>query len=203
MNRSDAGKKGYEKTKHILKQRAEEKTRITIENYEDNPKFCLFCGEKIPYESRRGKFCNKSCAASYNNVGLNRHANHNPHELLCSCGKPKRRQNKYCAECIEKRVYNKYLTLEETKDDRVRKRIIIEQRGYQCQICGIVDWMGKPIKLELDHIDGNADNNTEENLRVICPNCHSQTETYKGANAGKNSSRQKMRRKRYASGQTY
>jgi hypothetical protein len=203
MNRSEAGKKGYEKTKHILQQQCAAKSRETRENYEDHPKFCLFCGEKIPFENRRGKFCNKSCAASYNNAGINRHAGNIPQESLCSCGQPKRKHNKYCADCIQKRVYNKYLSLEETKDDRVRKRIIIERRGYQCQICGINDWMGQPIKLELDHVDGNADNNVEENLRLLCPNCHSQTETYKGANAGKNSSRQQMRRNRYANGQTY
>jgi len=203
MDRSEAGKKGYAKTNHILQKQREEKSRETRENYEDNPKHCLFCGERIPYEGRRGKFCNKSCAASYNNAGVNRHANHVPELPLCSCGNPRRRQNKYCDDCIQKRVYNKYLTLEETRDDRVRKRIIIEERGYQCEVCGIVDWMGKPIKLELDHIDGNADNNVRENLRLICPNCHAQTETYKGANAGKNSTRQQMRRKRYANGQTF
>jgi 5-methylcytosine-specific restriction endonuclease McrA len=203
MDRSEAGKKGYEKTKHILQKQRDEKSRETRENYEDRPKFCLFCRTQIPYEGRRGKFCNKSCAASYNNAGVNRHADHLSELPSCSCGKPRRRQNKYCDDCIEKRVYNKYLTLEETRDDRVRKRIIVEERGNQCQVCGIVDWMGKPIKLELDHIDGNTDNNLRENLRLICPNCHSQTETYKGANTGKNSSRQKMRRKRYAKGQTY
>jgi hypothetical protein len=63
--------------------------------------------------------------------------------------------------------------------------------------------MGKPIPIELDHIDGNSDNNSAENLRLICPNCHAQTETYKVANKGKNSQRQAMRRNRYANGQTY
>lgn len=41
------------------------------------------------------------------------------------------------------------------------------------------------IPLEIDHIDGNSENNSEENLRLICPNCHSLTATYKGANRGK------------------
>lgn len=63
--------------------------------------------------------------------------------------------------------------------------------------------MGQPIAIELDHIDGDADNNTEENLRLICPNSHAQTESYKGANAGKGSTRQAKRRKRYADGKTY
>ncbi|MBZ0285472.1 MAG: HNH endonuclease [Anaerolineae bacterium] len=95
------------------------------------------------------------------------------------------------------------VTLEEAKTDRTRKVIVIRLLGYQCGICGISEWMEAPIRLELDHIDGNADNNNLDNLRVLCPNCHSQTDTYKGANAGKNSARQQMRRKRYSEGKTY
>ncbi len=38
--------------------------------------------------------------------------------------------------------------------------------------------------LEIDHIDGNSDNNSEENLRLVCPNCHSLTSTYRGTNRG-------------------
>jgi hypothetical protein len=80
---------------------------------------------------------------------------------------------------------------------------LLEKRGNRCEACGLSEWQGKPIPIELDHIDGNSDNNSEGNLRLICPNCHAQTETYKGANVGNNSSRQQMRRKRYFNGQTY
>ncbi len=200
MNRSEAGKKGYEKTKHILQQQREAKSRETRENYEDHPKFCLFCGEKIPYEQRVGKFCNQSCSAKFNNRGVTRHIKGTK---VCSCGNPKKVTNKYCAECAENHVYSKVTSLPNAKNDKIRKRILLEQRGHQCEVCGFGEWNGKPIPIELDHMDGDADNNTEGNLRLICPNCHAQTETYKGANAGKNSSRQQMRRKRYANGQTY
>lgn len=61
---------------------------------------------------------------------------------------------------------------------RRRKRVIHEQNGC-CIRCGISEWMKLPIVLELDHIDGNPDNNARENLRALCPNCHSQTETWK------------------------
>jgi hypothetical protein len=77
------------------------------------------------------------------------------------------------------------------------------QRGHCCEVCGFSEWRNLPIPVELDHIDGDADNNTDENLRLICPNCHAQTENYKGANMGTDSSRQKKRRRRYAEGKTY
>jgi hypothetical protein len=45
--------------------------------------------------------------------------------------------------------------------------------------------MGQPTPIELDHIDGDPNNNDETNLCLICPNCHAQTPTYKGKNAGR------------------
>lgn len=73
----------------------------------------------------------------------------------------------------------------------VRKRIadgkLLE---YKCQRCGIDSWCNESITLELDHINGVNNDNRIENLRFLCPNCHSQTETYKGKN--KNSGKLKV-----------
>lgn len=47
-----------------------------------------------------------------------------------------------------------------------------------CDKCGISEWMDKPITCELHHIDGNPKNNSFENLSILCPNCHTQTDNY-------------------------
>jgi 5-methylcytosine-specific restriction endonuclease McrA len=52
----------------------------------------------------------------------------------------------------------------------------------KCEECGISEWMGKKINCDLDHVDGNRTNHKFENLRILCPNCHSQTPTYKSKN---------------------
>jgi hypothetical protein len=52
----------------------------------------------------------------------------------------------------------------------------------ECEICGLDTWNGKVLNCELDHIDGNRTNHLLSNLRILCPNCHSQTETYRSKN---------------------
>lgn len=65
----------------------------------------------------------------------------------------------------------------------LRKRIIEEKLiKYECAICGVKDWNGKTLSLELDHINGENNDNRLENLRFLCPNCHSQTTTYGSKN---------------------
>jgi hypothetical protein len=51
-----------------------------------------------------------------------------------------------------------------------------------CDECGITEWRGKPLSLCLHHINGVNDDNRLENLAVLCPNCHSQTENFAGRN---------------------
>jgi hypothetical protein len=65
------------------------------------------------------------------------------------------------------------------------KRYLAETRGYKCEECGLSEWNNKPIVLDLDHIDGNFNDNGLHNVRLLCPNCHSQTETFKVRNRGK------------------
>jgi hypothetical protein len=68
------------------------------------------------------------------------------------------------------------------------KKYLTNKRGYNCECCGVSEWNGKELSLHVDHVDGNSDNNFPDNLRLLCPNCHSQTETFSGRNK-KNSKR--------------
>jgi hypothetical protein len=70
---------------------------------------------------------------------------------------------------------------------KLRKRLISDNIfPHQCSYCQFSNWNDQPIPLELDHIDGNHQNNQLINLRLLCPNCHAQTSTYRGKNKGKN-----------------
>ena len=64
------------------------------------------------------------------------------------------------------------------------KKAVVKKNGYYCDVCKIEKWNEKYICLELEHKDGNSENNLPENLCLICPNCHSQTSTYKAKNKG-------------------
>jgi hypothetical protein len=68
---------------------------------------------------------------------------------------------------------------------KLRQRLIKDGlKLHQCESCLGETWMGQPIPLELDHINGDRWDNRLENLRLLCPNCHAQTDTYRGRNIG-------------------
>ncbi|MFC8362405.1 HNH endonuclease signature motif containing protein [Streptomyces griseorubiginosus] len=85
------------------------------------------------------------------------------------------------------------ILVEDTSPDARRvpstrlKRAMSEQGVKErCVMCGIEGvWLGEPLPLEVDHIDGNWRNNRCENLRLLCPNCHSTTDSYRGRGKGR------------------
>lgn len=96
--------------------------------------------------------------------------------------KPFSRHNQKCRYTLDEiLVYNSpYANIARLKERLVKEGVL----KYECECCGNVgEWNGKPLVLQLDHKDGNHSNHTLKNLRFLCPNCHSQTETFSGKNA--------------------
>lgn len=96
---------------------------------------------------------------------------------------------KYCSnKCQQETQYNIKITnwLENgiVPGVKTQRRFLRETQINKCCICNLTEWCNKPITLELDHINGNACDNTIKNLRMLCPNCHSQTSTFKNKNRG-------------------
>lgn len=114
-----------------------------------------------------------------------------PKNICKICGKPAVKQ--YCSvACSSKRlsikIFDKiqngtYKSVNLTK----WKEYVILTRGHACEICHQTEWMGQPIPLVLDHINGRSSDNRLDNLRVVCGNCDMQLPTYKSKN--KNSDR--------------
>ena len=112
---------------------------------------------------------------------------------------------KYCSQvCCGADVFRQ--TMEKFKRGEINspntvKKCFAHEHNQICHECGNNgEYNGKPLVLQLDHIDGNSDNNLPENLRWMCPNCHSQTPTYgrKGRTL-KETKREEYRRKHYKS----
>jgi len=101
-------------------------------------------------------------------------------------------------------VVKKYLQLHEintdhwkgqawSKDQRLKdwknyaghqmvKKHLISERNQRCENCLMDTWLDQPITIEIHHVDGNRANNTTKNLKLLCPNCHAITDTWKGRN---------------------
>lgn len=63
-------------------------------------------------------------------------------------------------------------------------KVLVHVNGNKCVSCGISEWKEKPIRFWVNHKNGNASDNTFENLELICPNCDSQSDFYSGRNRG-------------------
>lgn len=170
---------------------------IKESNYYKNPKICLICKNIISYEKRRNRFCGSSCFAKHNNTGVRRHGKFPGHCLVC--GKKLRSSiNKCCShKCAVKREKDEFIKKWLGGEinglrgkDRLSKFIrdyLFEKHNEKCQKCGWSkrnEWTNK-VPLTVHHMDGNWRNNKQNNLELLCPNCHSLTKFYGIKNKGR------------------
>lgn len=162
---------------------------------------CEQCSKEFVVKWQNQRFCSRSCSATANNPKRAK-------PVLCLACRTvlPRRNTKYCGTGCQKE-YNyaqwekEYLAnFSVAGDSRRLKQFLTRHRGYQCSHCGISKWNGKDLVLDLEHINGDSKDNSPENLELLCPNCHSQTPTYKGRNKGNG---RHSRRQRYAEGKSY
>jgi hypothetical protein len=167
-------------------------------------KLCLECNKEIT--NYGNKFCSQSCSAKHNNKlrprkettnnkneKINKRNRDNYHlrknKACVNCGVTT--TNKYCSsKCLneyrQKITFYKIETGDVTFDYRQYKKYLIHKHGNKCMDCGWceVNKTSGKIPIELEHIDGDSSNNKLENLKLLCPNCHSLTPTYKALNIG-------------------
>lgn len=203
LGKNAAGRLFNKRNIDYNKIKEEEKSR-EFKEYNKHPKVCKQCGNPIPFESRNKKeFCSLSCAATYNNIKRYKenktiHLTSETKAFCLNCGKElfgEQRRNKYCSvNCQQEFQHKQYINnwkqgLESGTTGKYGvslhiRKYLFDKYNNSCQLCGWnkVNPYSHKIPLQIHHIDGNCLNNKEENLQLLCPNCHSLTETFGSLN---------------------
>ncbi len=176
-----------------------------------NEKGCKQCGNVFMHPIN--VFCSSSCAATFNNTMRSpREPKDGKRGYKQSSKKCEMCTGKFCARGMQKFCSTKCMGLakrnetnRKIEDGEVHhpptlRRYLLEKHGHHCFECKRKEWNCQSIPLELDHIDGDHKNNFPENLRMLCPNCHALTPTFKAKNRGHG---RHKRRERYQNGLSF
>lgn len=163
---------------------------------------CLSCNN-ILTKKHQQKFCCRSCSVKFNNK-LRKVKLKNC--LYCNILLEHKDKTKFCSLVCNNNFKRKqlFLSIENEKCNSVNsiKKYLINKQGNKCSECGWckVNPITNKVPIELEHIDGDSTNNKLNNLKLLCPNCHSLTPTYKALNIGKG---RHSRRLRYKENKSY
>jgi len=202
MNKSEAGKLGAIASAETISKLKQDR----INSYYVTPKQCKNCDEVIAYEYRVNAFCSSSCSATFNNLRKSKkdHGTCDECHTPLTCKKHPKNNNNFCDRNCQS-AFNNKLNFELFQKGELAsvasKAQMIKLHGFKCMDCGWdkVNPLSNKCPVELEHIDGNSQNNLPDNLKLLCPNCHSLTPTYKALNVGKG---RYSRMKRYNEGKS-
>lgn len=154
---------------------------------------CDYCSLKHNGVYGSGRFCNASCARGFStrvarleiNAKVSAALSGRPtgHGFTAETRypwTPARRKKLAATQVARMRTRFQEMSWDELPRRQKKRRVLQEQRGA-C-LCGIVNWRDEPIRMEFHHADGNSNNDARENVSMLCPNCHSQTPTYRSNN---------------------
>lgn len=159
---------------------------IRISNYNLNPNKCKNCNFPLSYNKRKQLYCSHRCSAIFNNTKKITPRNGNSLPKCKICGKKLwRHTQQYCSKCGFIVLVQSHIKNKNPLCGKILKKYLILTRGYICNKCKLTEWLGHPIPLESHHKNGDSNDNHEENIELLCKNCHAFTDTYGIKNKGK------------------
>lgn len=154
---------------------------------------CENCGSHHKAEYGSGRFCGSKCARGFSTKARRSEINQRVSRTLSSRFAAREVVSSFCRPDVhaksvssKKEIWARELmdaAFETLSYERMRKRVLLEQENA-CAGCGLAEWRGQPLVLELEHTDGDPGNNARTNVEALCPNCHSITATWRGRNRG-------------------